>query len=179
LSSYDAMKDEYRLLDLLTGGQFTISSQTGSTVTWSADNSTFVYTDVDTNEFGAHTRIREAKVSINDITTLFGEKDERDYNYTSLAWSPVENTLVIGLRPTANNPEEVLWLMNPSTLDGLTIVDQPGYIYNNPVWDPWGKALLFQQFKLKGVYKPEIGLWMPDVKEPRILAQGIMPHWLP
>ena len=179
LSSYDGTKAEYRLLDLVTGNQLTIPSQTGATVTWSADNSTFVYTDLDTNEFGPHTRIREAKISINDITTLFGEKDERDYNYNSLSWAPASNVLVIGLRPDANNPEEALWLMNPSSLDGQAITDQPGYIYNNPIWDLWGKALIFEQFKLKGVYKPEIGLWMPDMQEPRILAEGSMPHWLP
>jgi hypothetical protein len=102
-----------------------------------------------------------------------------DYYYRALAWSPTNATLVIGLRPDTNNPEEALWLMRPASLDGQTITDQPGYVYNNPIWDPWGTALIFEQFKLKGVYKPEIGLWMPGLKEPRILAQGMMPHWLP
>lgn len=87
--------------------------------------------------------------------------------------------LAIGFRPNPDNPEEALWLMNSATLDGQTITDQQGYIYNNPIWDPWGKALIFAQFKLKGVYKPEISLWARNMNQPRIVAEGIMPHWLP
>jgi hypothetical protein len=70
-------------------------------------------------------------------------------------------------------------LVDPAALGGQVIAGQPDYAYNNPQWDPWGRALVFQQFKLKGSYKPEIGMWMPGLKEPRVLAEGIMPHWLP
>jgi len=135
LSSYDGIKDEYRLLDLVTGNQSILASQTGGAVTWSADSSMFVYIDVDTNEYGLNTRIRGAKLSLNEITILFGDRDARDYNYSSLAWSPIRDTLMIGLRPTADNPEEALWLMNPATLDGQTITTENGYIYSNPLWD--------------------------------------------
>ena len=179
LSSYDGIKDEIRLLDLITSEQMIIPSQIGNPVTWSGDGSTFVFTDVETNEFGIHTRIREAKISIGEIITLFGENDERDYSYNALAWSPVEDKLVIGLRPNANDPSASLWLMNTFALDGQVIVGQPDHIYNNPIWDPWGSALVFQQFRLRGVYKPEISLWMPGMQEPRVLAQGIMAQWLP
>ena len=179
LSSYDGIKDEIRLLDLLTGKQLTIPSQLGSPVTWSADGESFVYTDIDTADFGVYTRVHQAKISINEITTLFGENDTRDYAYNMLAWSPVEDKLVVGLRPNANDPSMALWLMDPYNLDGQVIVDQPGYSYNNPYWDPWGRALVFQQFKLKGVYKPEIALWMPGFDQPKMLTEGLMPHWLP
>jgi hypothetical protein len=69
--------------------------------------------------------------------------------------------------------------MDPGTLSGQEIANQPDHIYGNPQWDPWGGALVFQQFKLKGTYKPEIGLWKPGLDEPLILAEGIMPQWLP
>ena len=179
LSSYDGIKKEYRLLDLITGSQVTIPSQIGDSVTWSADGSTLVYTDLDTNEFGLHTRIREAKIITNEITTLFGEKDDQDYKYNSLAWSPTDDTLVIGLRQNADDPAEALWLMRPATLDGQSVADEPGYVYNDPIWDPWGRGFIFSQFQLKGVYKPEIGIWRQDSAGPRVLADGIMPHWLP
>ena len=179
LSSYDGIKDEIRLLDLVTSEQVIIPSQLGSPVTWSGDGETFIYTDIDTNDFGVYTRVYQAKISINEITSLFGDNDERDYAYNALAWSPVENKLLLGLRPTANDPSMALWLMDPSTLDGQAIVDQPGYSYNNPYWDPWGRAFVFQQFRLQGVYKPQIALWMPGFDQPHVLAEGIMPHWLP
>jgi WD40 repeat protein len=179
LSSFDGIKDEIRLLDLVTSEQMIIPSETGNPVTWSGDGSIFAFTDVETNEFGLHTRIREANISIGEITTLIGENDQRDYAYNALAWSPVEDKLVVGLRLNADDPSTALWLMNTFALDGQVIAEQPDYVYNNPVWDLWGTALVFQQFKLKGVYKPEVGLWMPGMQEPRILAEGIMAHWLP
>jgi len=70
-------------------------------------------------------------------------------------------------------------MMNPATLDGQAITEQTRYIYSNPIWDPWGTSLLFEQFKLKGTYKPEIGLWSLDTKEPQTLTEGTMPQWLP
>ncbi len=179
LSSYDGFADQIRLLDLVTNNQLMIPSQTGSPVTWSNDGDTFVFTDVAMNEFGTYTRIREANLPTQEITTLFGENDERDYRYNALAWSPVEKMLVIGLQFDANDPAQALWLIDPATQGGQVIANQPNYIYNNPQWDPWGKALIFQQFKLKGVYKPEIGLWRSGWQEPRMLTQGLLPHWLP
>ena len=179
LSSYDGLQDEIRLLDLLTSKQFIIPSQLGSPVTWSDDGESLIYTDVATNDFGVYTRVHEAKISIDEITTLFGDNDEWDHAYNVLAWSPMENKMLVGLRPTVNDPSMALWLMDPYNRDGQVIVDQPGYAYNNPYWDPWGRALIFQQFKLKGVYKPEIALWMPGFEQPQVLAKGLMPHWLP
>ena len=180
LSSFNGLADEIRLLDLVTSEQLIIPSQTGNSVTWSADSSTFLFTDIETSDFGLHTRVREAKFSINEITTMFGENDQRDYYYNSLAWSPVEeDVLVMGLRFEENSPAESLWLMNPVRRDGQVIADQPDYIYNTPYWDPWGRALVFQQFKLHGVYKPEIGLLMSGMEAPHVLAEGLMPRWLP
>lgn len=179
LSSYDGIKDEIRLLDLVTSEQMIIPSETGNPVTWSGDGSIFAYTDVEINEFGLHARVREANISIGEITTLIGENDERDYAYNALAWSPIDDKLVVGLRLNADDPSTALWLMSTFALDGQVIAEQPNYVYNNPIWDLWGTALVFQQFKLKGVYQPEIGLWMPGMQEPRILAEGVMPQWLP
>jgi hypothetical protein len=179
ISSYDGLADELRLLDLVTGNQLIIPSQTGSPVTWSADGDTFVFTDIRTNESGSFSQVRQAKLVTSEIITLVGDKDERDYHYNSLAWSPAENSLVIGLRFDEKTPLEALWLIDPVTLGGQVIADQPEYTYNNPQWDPWGRALVFQQFKIRGIYTPEIGLWMPGFDEPRTLAEGIMPQWVP
>jgi Tol biopolymer transport system component len=179
LASYDNVKNEFRLLDLTSASQTTISSQTGGTATWLADSSAFVYTDIATNDFGPHTRIREAKMSIHDVTTVFGEKDKMDYYYGSLAWSPASDTLVMSIRSNKDKPEETLLSMSPATLDGWTIADQPGYIYDSASWDPWGKMLIFEAAKLKEAYDPEIDLWQPGMEAPRIVAKGIMPHWLP
>jgi Tol biopolymer transport system component len=179
LSSFDGLADEIRLLDLLTGNQLIIPSQTGNPVTWSADGNRFLYTDIAVSDSGLHTRVRQANLITSEITTLLGENDERDYNYKSLAWSPVEDRLVIGLRTDENSVAEGLWLMDPGTLGGQMIAEQPNYIYSHPQWDPWGKALVFQQFNFKENDESEISLWMPGWEKPQILTQGILPRWLP
>jgi hypothetical protein len=114
----------------------------------------------------------------NETTILLGEKDERDYYYNSLAWSPVEDALVIGLRSEEENPAEALVLMYPNRLDGHVIADQPDYIYHTPYWDPWGTALVFQQFELYGDYKPQIAIWEGGT-EIKVIAEGLAPRWLP
>jgi Tol biopolymer transport system component len=179
LSSFDGLADEIRLLDIVTGNQLIIPSQTGNPVTWSADGDTFIYTDVAVSDSGLHTRVRQANLITSEITTLLGEAADRDYHYNSLAWSPVEDKLVVGLRTDENSVAEGLWLMDPGTLGGQMIAEQPNYIYSNPQWDPRGKALVFQQFNFKENYESEIGLWTPGWEKPQILTQGILPRWLP
>ncbi|HMZ09042.1 MAG TPA: hypothetical protein PK078_15605, partial [Anaerolineales bacterium] len=100
-------------------------------------------------------------------------------SYYSLAWSSREDMAVISLRLAPDQLTQSLWVFNPSLLDGIIIAGDPEYTYNSPQWDPWGSALLYQQFKLRGQNTPEIVLWMPGYEEPRILTEGLMPHWLP
>ena len=179
LSSFDGLSDQIHLLNLETSEQLTIPSKKGNPVTWSADSTTFVYTDMEASESGVRTLINAADLVYDQTTNLFGAKDERDYYYNSLAWSPVEDTLVIGLRFEENNPAEALWLMDPFQRDGQVIVSNSDYVYTTPYWDSWGKTLIFQQFKLRGTYQPEIALWRNGMQTPKVIAQGIMPHWLP
>ena len=179
IASFDGLSSQIHLFNLTTSEHLIIPSKKGSPVTWSGDGSTFVYMDIKTNEKGSRTWVHAADLVTGETTTLFGEKDDQDYYYNSLAWSPVEDALVIGLRSEENSSAELLWLIDPATREGPTIASQPDYVYNSPVWDPWGKALVFQQFTLRGTYQPEIDLWKPGMQAPKVIAQGIMSHWLP
>jgi hypothetical protein len=179
VTSYDGLADQIRMFDLQTSQQFVFPSNTGGPITWSADSTKFMFTDIQQGENGLHTRVRLADLSLNDTTTLLGEKDEIDYSYYSLAWSPAENEVVLGFRQSEDSPAQVFWLFDPGILDGIIIADEDGYTYNSPSWDSWGGALLFQQFKLKGKFKPEIAMWKSGFTEPLKLTEGLMPQWLP
>jgi WD40 repeat protein len=179
VTSYDGLADQIRMFDLQTSQQFVFPSNTGGPVTWSADSTKLMFTDIQQGENGLRTRARLADLSLNDTTTLLGENDERDYSYYSLAWSPAEDVVVLGFRMSEDKPAQVFWLFDPGILDGIIIADQEGYTYNSPSWDPWGEALVFQQFKLKGKFKPEIGIWKSGFSEPLVIAEGLMPQWLP
>ena len=179
LASFDGLADRINLLDLEQKQQYAFPSNTGGPVTFSPDSNQFLFTNVEQTEDGLRTQVRQADLALNDSFTLIGAKDERDYSYYSLAWSALENRAVLGFRASDEQPALILWVFNPGLLDGIVITNDPEYAYNSPQWDPWGTALIFQQFKLRGAYNPEIGLWRDGSIEPVIFAKGLMPHWLP
>jgi len=179
LASFDGLADQIRLLDFSDNQQYIFPSNTGGPITWSGDSTKLIFTDIQQSENGLLTRVRLADLPLNDTTTLLGDSDDHDYAYYSLAWSPVEESIILGFRMSDDQPAQVFWLFDPGILDGIIIADQEGYTYNSPRWDLYGKALIFQQFKLKGKFKPEIGLWQSGFSEPLILTEGLMPHWLP
>ena len=181
LASYDGFAKQIRLLDMKNNQLYNFPSNTGGPMTWSPDSTKMLYTDVEQIDTGARTRIHIADLSLNTSSVLIGEKDERDYSYSSLAWSPVKDSVVLGFHGNADNAAQIFWLFdpNPSRLDGIVIANQADYTYNSPSWDPWGQALIFQQFKMHDAFKPEIGLWKPGFPNPLFLATGFMPHWLP
>lgn len=179
LASFDGLADFINLIDLQTGEQYLFPSNTGGPITWSPDSTKMIYTTVEQKEAGLRTQVQLADLSINETITLIGEKDDRDYAYYSVAWSPLEERAVLGFRVGEEQPSQVLWIFDPGLLDGIIIADDPAYTYNSPRWDPWGEALLFQQFNLRGQYKPEVVYWQTGMTEPTVIAEGIMPHWLP
>jgi WD40 repeat protein len=179
LASSDGLADEVRLLNINTGEQLIFSSNTGGPVTWSPDGMKFLFTEAVGTDLGVHTQVRMADLKLNETFTLIGENDESDYAYNSLAWSPIANEVLLGKRATPDNPGSEFWLFDPGRLDGIVIAGEPDYSYGSPSWDVWGKAIVFQQFKLKGVFKPEIGMWSADTHRSVVIADGIMVQWLP
>ena len=179
LASFDGLADFINLIDLQTGEHFLFASTTGGPVTWSPDSTQFLYTTYEQNETGGRIQVRLADLSTNETITFIGEKDTYDYSYYSIAWSALPDRAVLSLRIDEEKPTQALWVFDPNLLDGIIIAGDPEYTYTSPQWDPWGSALLFQQFKLKGQYNPEIGLWQSDTNLSTVFSQGILPQWLP
>jgi Tol biopolymer transport system component len=179
LASFDGLADFYNLIDLQSGERFLFSSVTGGPVTWSPDSTQFLYTTYEQTEEGGRTQVKLADLSIDETITYIGQKDAYDYSYYSIAWSPREDRAVLSLRISEEQLTQVLWLFDPALLDGIVIAGDAEYTYNSPQWDTWGSALLFQQFKLRGQYQPEIGIWREGTNQSAVLTQGILPQWLP
>ncbi|MCQ3936713.1 MAG: hypothetical protein DPW18_06660 [Chloroflexi bacterium] len=179
LASFDGLADTIRLMDFQTGQQYLFPSNTGGPVTWSPDSTKFLYTVFAQTETGGRSQVRLADLAINETITYIGQKDAYDYSYYSIAWSPLEDRAVLSLRLDEKQLTQALWVFDPALLDGVIIAGDPDYTYNSPQWDPWGQALVFQQFKLRGQYKPEIGLWRGGTNAASLLVEGVMPRWLP
>lgn len=179
LASFDGLADRINIFDFQEKKQYSFSSNTGGPITWSPDSNQVLFTRIEQSDNGLRTHVLLGDISMNQVHSLLGTNDEREYAYYSLAWSRHEDQAILGFRESEENPAQIFWLFNPSLLDGVIIADQPEYTYNSPQWNPWGTALVFQQFKLKGAFQPEIGVWASGMEEPLVLTQGLMPHWLP
>ena len=178
LASFDGLADTIHVIDFQSGQQFIFSSNTGGPMTWSPDSNKLLYTTF-SQDNGGRTLVRMADVSINETMTLIGQNDTYDYSYYSVEWSPLNERAILSLRADESQFTQSLWVFNPGLLDGILIADDPNYTYNSPSWDPWGNALVFQQFNLRGQYKPEISFWQSGMTEPTVIAEGILPQWLP
>ena len=179
LASFDGLADFINLIDFQSGEQFLFPTSTGGPMTWSPDSTKFLYTTFEQIDNGGRTLVKLADLSIDETLTFIGQKDAYDYSYYSIAWSPREDRAVLSLRASEEQLTQALWVFDPALLDGIVIAGDPEYTYNSPQWDTWGNALLFQQFKLRGQYKPQIGLWQEGSNQSSVLIEGIFPQWLP
>ena len=180
VSSFDGLQDQIRVVSLETGEQVLLPSVIGSYLSWSPDSNQLAFIDAEDTLDGLRTVVNIADFTTGEVKNLLGQRDLLDFDYSALAWSPVEQSqLIIGMRPQPDDPSDGLWLIDIDTIAGTTIAYEKGVTYQAPRWDLWGKAVLFQQFKLGEAARPQISFWENGMDEPRVLAEGLSPYWLP
>jgi Tol biopolymer transport system component len=180
ISSYDSLQDVIRVVSLETGKQVLLPSVIGTYLSWSPDNNRLAFTNVEKTPSGLRTVINIADFETGKVDDLLGLHDLSDFGYAELAWSPVDtNQLLMGMRPNPDQPAVGLWLIDLTTLGGPAIADTEGLVCQAPSWDAWGKSIVFQQFQLGQAASSEISFWQSGMDQPRVLAQGLSPCWLP
>jgi TolB protein len=179
ITSYDGVQELIQVVAVQTGEQFNLPSATGDMPSWSPDSKTILFTDVSQDPDGARTQIKMATVDTGEISIWIGKNDDRDYQYSDLAWSPDSQHIVLSMRQPPDFTSRGLWMAQPDVLGGPMIAQDPNYVYDAPIWDIWGNDLIFQQERIKGGYISQIDLWSKGTVQPVVLAQGASPHWLP
>lgn len=180
VTSYDGIQDIIRVVSIETGEQVSLQSVVGGAVSWSPDSTRLAFRTIEEGETDLNTVVMLADFTSGEISYLIGKGSRLDYQYSALAWSPVnEDELILGLRPVPEEPSTGLWLINPKLLEGQMFAQEENYSYYDPRWDPWGKAVLLQQLRLGAAYRTEIAFWEPGMSAPRVLAEGFSPRWLP
>ena len=180
VTSYDGIQDTIRVVNIESGEQVSLSSSIGSILSWSPDSTQLAFTTVEEGETSLNTVVLLADFSTGEISYLIGKQSRFDYRYNALAWSPSnEEELILGLRPDPDNVSTGLWLVHPTSLEGRMFAQEEDYSYNAPLWDPWGKAVVFQQIQLGAAYQPEIAFWEPGMDTLFVLAEGFSPRWMP
>jgi len=182
ITSYDGVQAVIRVASIATGEQFTLPSATGDdTLTWSPDSKSILFTDEATSPDGSSSWsvIKMASVTTGDISVWIGKDDTQDYQYGELAWSPNPDEIIIGLRLPPDFTSRGLLLVQPNNPGGPVVAHDPQFSYQTPLWDLWGNEVLFQEEMIIGQHTTDIAIWGEGMKQPRVIAQGTWPHWLP
>jgi len=186
LGTIDGMTKAIRLINLDSGQDVIIPSNTGTLPSWSPDSRTLWFTTVEKKGDFYQSTIQSADFETGEITTIFGkDPTSHDYAYGSPAWSPgggeanPGDQVIISYRPTIESPARHLWLVNPNTLGGPLIAAEEDYSYDLYSWDAWGENIVFRRIRLGAVYNPEVILWRPGEENQVIASTASFPQWLP
>jgi Tol biopolymer transport system component len=180
ISSFDGLQDQIRVVSLGDGKQMLLPSVIGSYVSWSRDSNQLAFANQENTVNGLRSVVNIADFTTGEIINLIGQRDDYDYDYRALAWSPTDQKqLVIGMRKSQDDPSDGLWLIDVDVIAGSAIGDEKGMMYQTPRWDPWGRAIVLQQFPLGKAEPLKISLWENGIGQPRVLAEGLAPAWLP
>ena len=87
--------------------------------------------------------------------------------------------IIIGLRLPPNFTPRGLLLVRPNDPGGPVVANDPQFVYQTPKWDLWGKEVLLQEEMITGQHTTNIAVWETGISQPRVVAQGTWPHWLP
>ena len=179
ITSFDGAQEQIRVVAVQSGEEFNLASATGDMPSWSPDSKNILFTDAAQDSGKTWTQVKMANVDTGEISIWIGKNDDRDYQYGEPAWSPNSHDIILGMRVPPDLTSLGLLLAQPDVLGGPMIAQDPHYIYSGAKWNMWGDQLLFQQEEITGAHNTEIDLWSKGMTQPRVLTQGISPHWLP
>jgi hypothetical protein len=179
LATWDGVAGGIRVLNLETGEDTLIPTQTGVVGSWSPDGSQMFYTSMEQVEEMFRTKVYKMDLKSAEIGT-FLENEEYDASFGIPVWSPDGSRIALSMRENGENLAHGLWIVNPSHLGGSFIQEDPEFDYRLYSWDPWGRMIVFQRSRLKGKYIPEIAVYRLETGQIQVMVEnGSWPKWLP
>jgi Tol biopolymer transport system component len=167
LAFYDISVAGIRILNVDTGQEQVLLTQSGFVGSWSPDSEALVFTvEMDKTVILVDLDDQELK------TILVGEGA-----IGVPAWSPQGDWILLGMEVGLGKQ---LWLTRPDGSDGHTIVADLAFTHGGYAWDPWGESIVFQRLKLTDLEAtPEVMVWSPDGGVQLIAPDAFSPAWLP
>jgi len=186
LGTIDSVTKAIHFLNLVSGQEVIIPSNTGALPSWSPDSRTLWFTTVEKKGEFYQSTVQSADFETGEIAVIFGDDPTgHDYAYGSPVWSPgggeanPGGQVLISYRPGADSPARRLWSVNPTTLEGPLVAAEKDTSYDFYHWDPWGEKIVFQRVRLGAVYNPEVILWRPGEEHQLLASSASFPQWLP
>jgi Tol biopolymer transport system component len=179
MASWDGANGGIRVLDLQSGEETLLPTESGEVGGWSPDGTQMLFTRYEPVDQGYRSFIYRADFTRGEVGT-FLPGGENDSAYGTPTWSPDGAQIAFSLRPSEDSPARAIWIVRPDYPGGPTIGGDPDITYGFYRWDPWGTALVFQRTRLGGDSDTEIAIYRLATGKIQVLAEGGgWPQWLP
>jgi Tol biopolymer transport system component len=180
LAYSDGVNNRIVILDLQSGAEFYIPTQTSQVGSWSPDGSQMVYGDILFLEGETREVVNRIDLVTEDIINLFGHRTN-DGSFNNPVWSPTGEWIASKVRLSGGNIQDELWLMAPDGTHGIVIEKDPAYVYLNYNFDPTGRYLVYQRIPLDGASADQDVLLFDLQKHEStaLVSKATFPAWLP
>jgi Tol biopolymer transport system component len=203
LGYLDTLRQAVVVRDLDTGAVTYVPNTSGEMGDWSPDGLAIVYPELifpastatpdpedpghlDDIEGALYTHLALVFLATNELVSLSGDAELVDDG--SPAFSPDGAWLAFGRKQVVLGqwtPGRQLWLMRPDGSAARALSDNPLYNHSAFAWSPDGAWLAYMRFKTDEPAAPA-EIWLVGVDgagqvtaDPRRLAVGYLPDWLP
>jgi Tol biopolymer transport system component len=179
MASWDGVNGGIRVLDLQTGEETLLPTESGEVGGWSPDGTQMLFTRYEPVDQGYYAFIYRADFNKDEEST-FLPGGQSDSAYGTPAWSPDGARIAFSLRTSDKSPARSIWIVQPDFLGGPMIGGEPDFTYGFYRWNPWSTALVFQRTRLGGQPNSEIAVYQLDTGKIQVLSEGgSWPYWLP
>ncbi len=166
-----------RLVELTTGSESAVVSQSGEAAAWAPDGRTLAISSVSVTDERPQTRLLAVDPESSTIVDLSGVPDVSD---GAAAWSPDGDRIAFTRRPARVNTGKQLMLVRPDGAETRVLTGDPTIHHGPPRWSPDGRLLVFQRVAVGQDEVPAI--WLLTVESgvaAPLAAAGYDPAWLP
>ncbi|NIM93437.1 MAG: hypothetical protein GTO18_06975 [Anaerolineales bacterium] len=177
IAFYDAVLDGIRIIDLHTGSEAVLPSSFGVMGGWSPTGDEMIISIFNIDGNGVLITLHRADLKTGEAVEIVGE--ETGWIDVGMpAWSLTGEWVAVGAQG-ADSPGRGLWLLRPNGEDLQVVISDPGYTLGGYIWDPSGRIILFQRFKLDDPEAtPEVLIWyLEDGSVVPIAQDAWLPVW--
>lgn len=182
LSIWNGTQGGIEVVNRNSGETFMLESANGDVGSWTFNSQFLFYSNLVSGEAGFRNVILMADISNRSISTIVGGNVEGDgYSVDNPVCSPKDNLVAVKIQPNVKIPGAELFLLDPYSKNGKTIMDDLSRIPSFFSWTPDGEKLVFQSFILGGKSNDqEIWVWDVVKDQLKFITRGVWaPQWLP